>query len=144
MKTLTLFPCTNGPTQKSNIQSNQNKQEECVYIKRKKKKNTTIFIIKGKVNAKYHRLGWQVGLELGSNNATVSVRPSDLAPDAAVMRAVLLDLGLVDVGHPLPAVPLNFLLGVHTLDLDQRCVWVLIRLRSIEHIKTPHQLIISK
>jgi hypothetical protein len=55
----------------------------------------------------------------------------DLAPDAAVVRAAALGLGLVHVRHPLPAVPRHLLLGVHPLDLHQRRVLVLVRLRPL-------------
>nr|GMC63903.1 LIM domain-containing protein WLIM2b-like [Ipomoea batatas] len=49
----------------------------------------------------HHGFGWEVGLELSSDDATVAVRPADLSPDAAVVRAALLGLSLVDVGHTL-------------------------------------------
>ena len=44
------------------------------------------------------------------------MRAGDLAPEAAVVGAVALGLGLVDAGHPLAAVPGHVLPGVH-LDL---------------------------
>jgi hypothetical protein len=56
------------------------------------------------------------------------VRAADLAPDAAVVRAVALGLGLVDVRHALPGVPRDVLLGVHAFDLNQRGGLVLVRL----------------
>jgi hypothetical protein len=56
------------------------------------------------------------------------VRAGDLAPDAAVVRAVALGLGLVDVGHALSGVPRDVLLGVQPLDLNQRRALVLVRL----------------
>jgi len=56
------------------------------------------------------------------------VRAGDLAPDAAVVGAAALGLGLVDVGHPLAAVPGDVLLSVHPLDLHQRRGLVLVRL----------------
>lgn len=67
----------------------------------------------------YHGLGRQVGLEFSTDNATVTMRSSDLAPNAAVMRPILLHLGLVDVSHAFAAVPCHILLGVHSLNLDQ-------------------------
>jgi len=75
-----------------------------------------------------HRLRRQVGLELGADDARVAVRAGDLAPDAAVVGAAALGLGLVDVRHPLAAVPRDVLLGVHPLDLHQRRGLVLVRL----------------
>ena len=56
------------------------------------------------------------------------MRASDLAPDAAVVGATALGLGLVDVRQPLAAVPRDVLLGVHPLDLHQRRGLVLVRL----------------
>jgi hypothetical protein len=76
----------------------------------------------------HHGFRRQVGLELGADDAGVAVRAADLAPDAAVVRAVALGLGLVDVRHALPGVPSDVLLGVHALDLNQRGVLVLVRL----------------
>ena len=75
-----------------------------------------------------HGLGGQVGGELGADDAGVAVGAGDLAPDAAVVGAVALGLGLVDVGHPLAAVPGHVLPGVHPLDLHQRRCLVLVRL----------------
>jgi hypothetical protein len=67
------------------------------------------------------------------------MRAGDLAPDAAVVGAAALGLGLVDVGHPLPAVPRDVLLGVHPLDLHQRRSLVLVRLgpASASQPRTP-------
>jgi hypothetical protein len=76
----------------------------------------------------HHGFRRQVGLELGADDAGVAVRAADLAPDAAVVRAVALGLGLVDVRHALPRVPSDVFLGVHALDLNQRGVLVLVRL----------------
>lgn len=78
-----------------------------------------------------HRFGWQVGPELSPDNATVPMRASNFSPDASVVRTLLLDLGLVDVSQALPAVPSYLFLGVHALDLDQRRVLLLVRLRSL-------------
>ena len=75
-----------------------------------------------------HGLRREVGLELGADDAGVAVRAGDLAPDAPVARLAALGLGLVDVRHPLAAVPRDVLLGVHPLDLHQRRVLVLVRL----------------
>lgn len=55
--------------------------------------------------------------------------PGHLPPNATVMAAILLHLRLVDVGHALAQVPCYLLLGVHPLDLDQRRVRILVRLR---------------
>jgi hypothetical protein len=68
---------------------------------------------------KYHGLWRQVGLELSSDNTAVSMRPCDLAPNAAIMGSLLLHLGLVDVCHALTSIPCNFFLGVDSLNLDQ-------------------------
>lgn len=68
--------------------------------------------------AKYHGLGREVGLELSANNATVTMRPNDLSPNATVVRSVLLHLGLVNVRHALPLVPSDLLLRVHSFDLN--------------------------
>ena len=67
----------------------------------------------------YHGFGRQVGLEFSTNNATVTMRSSDLSPNASVVRTVLLHLGLVNVSQAFAAVPCHLLLGVHSLDLDQ-------------------------
>ena len=56
------------------------------------------------------------------------MRAGDLAPDAAVVGAAALGLGLVDVRHALAGVPRDVLLGVHPLDLHQRRGLVLVRL----------------
>ena len=77
----------------------------------------------------YHGGGREVGPELGADDAGVAVRAGDLAPDAADGGGVAFRLGLVDVGDALPGVPPNLLLGVHPLDLQQRRVLVLVRLR---------------
>ena len=58
------------------------------------------------------------------------MRASNFTPDASVVRTLLLNLGLVDVSQTLPAVPGYLFLGVHALDLDQRRVFLLVRLRS--------------
>ncbi len=50
-----------------------------------------------------HGLGRQIGLELGSDNTTVTVRSDDLSPNATKVRSVLLHFGLVDVRHSLAA-----------------------------------------
>lgn len=77
----------------------------------------------------YHRFRRQIGLELSTNNTTVPVRPGNLAPNATVVRSILLHLCLVDVGQALPGVPRHLFLGVHSLNLNQRSVRVLVRLR---------------
>lgn len=84
------------------------------------------------INA-YHGFGREVGLELGANNTTVTMRPNHLAPNAPIVRPVLLHLSLVDISHALTCVPPHLLFRVHTLDLDQRCVWVLVRLRPLKN-----------
>lgn len=52
-----------------------------------------------------------------------------LAPDDAVQAALLLGLGLEDEGQLLAEVEVNLALGVHTVDLDQGGVVVLVGLR---------------
>ena len=78
---------------------------------------------------KYHGFRGQVRLELSSDNAAVTVRPANLPPNAAVVRSILLNLSLVDISHLFTKVPIHFLLGVHSFDLNQGRVWVLVRLR---------------
>jgi hypothetical protein len=75
-----------------------------------------------------HGLRREVGLELGTDDARVSVRTGDLAPDAPVAGLIALGLGLVDVRHALASVPRDILLGVHPLDLHERRGLVLVRL----------------
>lgn len=75
---------------------------------------------------KYHGFRRQIGLELSTNDTRVSVRPDNLSPNATIVGAVLLHLSLVDVSQALPSVPPNLLLGVHSLDLKQRRVRVLV------------------
>ena len=77
----------------------------------------------------HHGFRREVGLELGTDDAAVAVWARDLAPDAPVPRPLGLRLRLVDVRHPLTAVPCHLLLGVHALDLHQRGVLVLVGLR---------------
>jgi len=67
------------------------------------------------------------------------MRPGDLSPNATVVAAVRLHLGLVDVRQPLPGVPRHILLGVHILDLNQRRARVLIRLGPEGKKKTQNQ-----
>lgn len=117
IKTLTLAPCSN----KKKIIINSSSQ-----IGKRNRPNKDEFF-----NG-YHGFGRKVRLELGANNTTVTMRPNDLSPNAAVMATVLLDLGLVYVSHFLPTVPCYLLLRVHALDLNQRSVWVLVRLRPIK------------
>lgn len=42
------------------------------------------------------------------------------------MGSILLHFGLVDVCQSLASIPSYLFFGVHTFDLDQRCVWVLV------------------
>nr|GMC95968.1 hypothetical protein VITISV_014592 [Ipomoea batatas] len=49
----------------------------------------------------YHGFRRKIGLELSSNDAAIAVRPADLSPDAAVVRAADLRFGLVHVRHTL-------------------------------------------
>ena len=76
----------------------------------------------------YHGFGRQVGLELSTNNTTVTMWPDNLAPNAAIVGTVLLHLSFVDVRQTLATVPINLLLGVYSLNLEQRGVWILVRL----------------
>lgn len=88
-----------------------------------------------------HGLRGKVGLELGADDSRVAVGAGDLAPDAPVVGAVALGLGLVDVRHALPGVPRDVLLGVHALDLYQRRVLVLVGLGPASaHTTTPSPL----
>ena len=79
----------------------------------------------------YHGFGGKVGLELGTDYTAVTMGPADLTPNASVVRPILLNLGLVNVSQLLPQVPGNLLLGVHSLDLNQGCVWVLVGLGPV-------------
>jgi len=80
-----------------------------------------------------------VGPELGADDAGVTVRARDLAPDASDGGAVALGLGLVHVGDPLAAVPRHVLLGADALDLQQRRVLVLVRLGAlVAQDRAPH------
>ena len=117
MKTLTLRPC-----------NNVNTTTELAQNTKVPSRNPNIGRGGRSSSAAHHRLRRQVGLELGADDARVAVRAGDLAPDAAVVGAAALGLGLVDVRHPLAAVPRDVLLGVHPLDLHQRRVLVLVRL----------------
>lgn len=84
----------------------------------------------------YHWSRRKVWLEFCTNNTTVTVRPCNLAPNAAVMSSILLHLGLVDICHPLASIPRYLFLGVHSLDLDERCVRVLVWFGSEKHHQT--------
>ena len=117
MKTLTLRPC-----------NNVNTTTELAQNTKVPSRNPNIAWGGRSSSVAHHRLRRQVGLELGADDARVAVRAGDLAPDAAVVGAAALGLGLVDVRHPLAAVPRDVLLGVHPLDLHQRRVLVLVRL----------------
>lgn len=61
------------------------------------------------------------------------MRPRDLAPNATVVAAVLLHLGLVYVRQALTSVPGHLFLGVHILDLNQRRTRILIRLGPVKN-----------
>jgi len=74
-------------------------------------------------------LGGQVHGELGADRTVGSVRPGDAAPDHAEAAAVLLSLGLEDVGDALAHVELGRLLILHTLDVHDVGVAVLVDLR---------------
>lgn len=67
------------------------------------------------------------------------MRAGDLAPDAAVAGAAAVGLGLVDVRHPLAAVPRDVLLGAQPLDLHQRCGLILVRLGPVSNTPTASQ-----
>jgi len=87
----------------------------------------------------HHGAGREVGPELGADDAGVTVRARDLAPDASDGGAVALGLGLVHVGDPLAAVPRHVLLGADALDLQQRRVLVLVRLGAlVAQDRAPH------
>ena len=84
----------------------------------------------------YHWFGRKIWFEFGTNNTTVTMRPCNLAPYATVMGSVLLHLGLVDICHFLAGIPSNLFLSVHSFNLDQRCVWVLVYFGSKKQHKT--------
>jgi len=54
------------------------------------------------------------------------MRPRNLPPNAAVMASILLHLSLVNIGHSLAGIPPYFFFGVHSLNLDQGCVGILV------------------
>lgn len=118
MNTLTFAPCIKHKT---------------TIISRQKRESSSS--IHRNLSSTHHGFGRQIRLELSPNHATVPVRPSDLPPNAAIMRPIFLDFRLVDVGQPLAAVPANILLRVHPLDLKQRRVLILIRFRPKERSK---------
>jgi hypothetical protein len=70
-------------------------------------------------------------LEFGANDTAVSVWAGDAAPDAAdlTLGGVLAE---VDVRHTLAQVEQGVLSVVDTLELDQRCVVVLVDLGALE------------
>lgn len=65
------------------------------------------------------RLGGERAGELGADNARVTVRTGNLAPDDADLGAADLLLGLVDVGDLLAEVEVGGSGVINTLDLDQ-------------------------
>lgn len=98
--------------------------------------HTNIFNI-----TQYHGFGWQIGSELSTNDATVTMRPGNLAPNAAVVAPILLHLGLVDVRQALSSVPCHLLFGVHSIDLNQGGAWVLVRLRPNQNNQSAQTLV---
>lgn len=74
----------------------------------------------------YHGFRWKVWCELSTDNTSVTMRPSDFAPNATVVWAILLSLCFVDVSHALSLVPVNLLLSVHTFNLDEGSVGILV------------------
>ena len=111
MKTLTLAPCK--------ITKRNNNLETSSF-------RTILSISATITSSHYHGFWWKIGRELGTNNAAVTVRPSHLTPNAAIVTPILLHFGLVDISHTLASIPPNLLLGVHSLNLDQGCVGVLV------------------
>jgi hypothetical protein len=112
MKTLTLAPC----------KKTTHNELRNLFIK------THLISIKVTASLQYHGFWWKIRLELSTNNTTVTMRPNHLPPNAAIVGTILLHLGLVDISHALASIPRNLLLCVHSLNLDQRGVWVLVRL----------------
>ena len=68
---------------------------------------------KSYLNQTHNGLYRQVGDELGVDYVDVAMGAGDLAPDAEVVRAVALVLGLLNVCHPLAAVSRHVLCGVY-------------------------------
>ena len=75
-----------------------------------------------------HGSGRKISSELCSYHAVVSMSLSDSAPDDSESAVVACVLCLVDVSQTLTLVPINLLLSVHTFNLDERSVRVLVRL----------------
>lgn len=66
-----------------------------------------------------HGFRRKIGGELSTNNTSVTMRPANLAPNAAVVGPILLSLSLVNVCNLLPQIPRHFFLCVHSFDLHQ-------------------------
>ena len=73
-------------------------------------------------------LGGQVSGELGLDRSTVSVVSGDLAPHGSDLGTSLEGLSLVDVSHSLAEVVLSVSLSVHSLDLEDGVVGLLVTL----------------
>ena len=129
MKTLTLAPYKHK-------KNDQNQKPISSWNKNIIKNNKTL----QSQNKNYHGFRRKVRLELSTNDTAVTVRPGDLSPDAPIVGPILLHLGLVDVRQSLPAVPIHLLLGVHSLHLDQRRVWVLVRFRPNHQPKSESKI----
>ena len=78
------------------------------------------------------RVGRQRLPELAANDSRASVRPRHLSENHPIVRSLLQGLGLVDVGKPLSKVKVGLLLGLDSLQLDQRSVVVLVGLGPLE------------
>jgi len=61
----------------------------------------------------------KVAPESGTNNSTATVWAGHLAPNAPELRAILLGLGLINVGQSLPKIPVYFLRSVYSFDLKK-------------------------
>lgn len=66
----------------------------------------------------------QVLLEVGSDNTVVTVGSGDLTPDDSDLGTSDFLVASVNVGNLLTQVEFGVLRRVHTVDLDQRGVWV--------------------
>ena len=80
-----------------------------------------------------HGTRWQILGELGANFAALSVRGRNLTPDALVIDASFLILGLVDESNALAMVGHGRLAVLAVLDLDECGV---ISLRSLASLET--------
>merc|ERR1719265_35228 len=76
------------------------------------------------------RAWWQMLLEFRANNARVPMWAADFAPDDSKLAVLDLLFGLVNIGTPLSKVKFGVVASQNTLNLDERCPWVVIDLAS--------------